>query len=165
MLSLENHPRLSPLESMVRAAGFEVQVVENAQSLVWGKLVINAAINPLTALLRVPNGELLQLPAARLLMADLAKEAAAVAKAQGVSLPFDDPAEAAENVARRTAANHSSMLQDVLREAPTEINAICGAIVSRGEEMGLSTPVNLTMVRLLEALKAENYHFSHKQVN
>ncbi len=155
VLSLENHPRLPLLDSALRNAGFDVQVVENAESLVWGKLVINAAINPLTALLRVPNGELLHLPAARLLMAELAREAAAVAIAYGVHLPFDDPVAAAENVAYRTAANHSSMLQDVLRGAPTEVEAICGVIVCQGEEKGISVPANRTMLRLLEALRVE----------
>jgi 2-dehydropantoate 2-reductase len=142
------------LESLLRAAGFEVKVVENAQSLLWGKLVINAAINPLTAILRVPNGELLQLPAARLLMAELAKEAAAVGLAHGASLPFEDPVAAVENVAQRTAANRSSMLQDVLRGAQTEVDAICGAIVRNGEEKGIPVPVNRAMVHMLETMKA-----------
>ncbi len=155
-LSLERHPRLLRLESMLREAGFDVRVVEDAESLVWGKLVINAAINPLTALLRVPNGELIQRPAARLLMAELAKEAAAVAMACGIQLPFDDPVAAVENVAQRTASNQSSMLQDVLRGAPTEILAICGAIVCKGEQKGISVLVNRTMLYLLDALRAEN---------
>jgi len=153
IVSLESQPRLPRLESMLRGAGFNVQVVEDANSFLWGKLVINAAINPLTALLRVPNGELLQRTAARQLMVELAREAAAVATAHGIRLPFEDPAAAAEDVARKTAANHSSMLQDVLRGAPTEIQAICGAIVQKGEEKGIATPVNRTMLGLLEGLR------------
>jgi len=151
-VSIEAHPRLGPLEANLRAAGFAVNVVEDARSLIWGKLVVNAAINPLTALLRVPNSELLQRPAARLLMGELAREAAAVARAQGVSLPFEAPESAAEEVARRTAANRSSMLQDVLRGAPTEIDAICGAIVRAGEERDVPTPVNRIVWQLVKAL-------------
>ncbi|MBU2610244.1 MAG: 2-dehydropantoate 2-reductase [Chloroflexi bacterium] len=151
-LSLEAHPRLAALEAMLRAAGFAVNVVADARSLVWGKLVINAAINPLTALLRVPNGELLQRPAARFLMSELAREAAAVARAQGVELPFENPESAAEEVARRTAANRSSMLQDVLRGAPTEIDAICGVIVHSGEAAGIPAPLNRLMWQLVGAL-------------
>lgn len=142
VISVEAHPRLGPLEAALTGAGFKVQVVNDAAALMWGKLVINAAINPLTALLRVPNGELLQRPAAHLLMRVLAQETAAVATAQGIHLPFEDAAKAAEDVARRTASNHSSMFQDIRRGAPTEIDAICGAISQTGEKLGVPTPVN-----------------------
>ena len=137
---------------MLRAGGFTVEVLPEAGDLVWSKLVINAAINPLTALLRVPNGELLSRPSARTLMGLAAGEAATVAEALNFRLAYDDPAAAAEGVARRTAANHSSMLQDLLRGAPTEIDAICGAIVAAGAERSVPTPVIQTLWLLVKAL-------------
>jgi 2-dehydropantoate 2-reductase len=151
VISVEAHPRLGTLKAALTGAGFNVQVVNDADALVWGKLVINAAINPLTALLRVPNGELLQRPAAHWLMRVLAQEAAAVAVAQGVRLPFKDAVKAAEEVARKTANNYSSMYQDVRRGAPTEIDAICGAITQTGEKLGVSTPVNRVCWHLTRA--------------
>ena len=151
VISVEAHPRLGPLEAALTGAGFNVQVVNDADALVWGKLVINAAINPLTALLRVPNGELLRRPAAHKMMSVLAREAAAVATAQGIHLPFEDAVRAAEDVARKTASNHSSMFQDVRRGAPTEIDAICGAITKTGEKLGVSTPVNRVCWHLTRA--------------
>jgi len=151
VISVEAHPRLGPLKDALREAGFNVQVVNDADALVWGKLVINAAINPLTALLRVPNGELLQRPAAHKMMGVLAREAAAVATAQGIHLPFKDAMQAAEDVARKTASNHSSMFQDIRRGAPTEIDAICGAITKTGEKLGVSTPVNRVCWHLTRA--------------
>jgi 2-dehydropantoate 2-reductase len=127
-------------------------LVTEAEGLLWSKLVINAAINPLTALLRVTNGQLLERPAARTLVAAAAREAADVAAALGLRLTYPDPVAAAESVARRTASNTSSMLQDVMRGAPTEIDAICGAIVSAGEEWGVPTPVNGILWLLVRAL-------------
>ncbi|MCB9135705.1 MAG: 2-dehydropantoate 2-reductase [Anaerolineales bacterium] len=150
-ISVESHPRLEPIIPLLRDAGFVVEETPNADSLVWSKLVINAAINPLTALLRIPNGELLERPSARALMADLAREAAAVAAAAHIPLTFLDPVAAAEDVARRTATNHSSMYQDIQRGAPTEIDAICGAIVHVGEKLGVATPVNKTIWKLIKA--------------
>jgi len=152
VITIEKHTRLSPLDEKLRAAGFVVNIVEDAQSLLWGKLIVNAAINPLTALLQIPNGELLERPAARDLMDQLAQEAAQVAAAQNINLPFDDPVLAAEDVARRTAANHSSMFQDVNRRAPTEIDAICGAITRIGEQHGISTPVNRVCWQLVKSV-------------
>jgi 2-dehydropantoate 2-reductase len=150
VISLEQNQALGPLEAVLRSSKFNLQIVDDADSLIWGKLVINAAINPLTALLRVPNGELLSRPKARRMMGALAREAADVAEAEHVNLPFSNPVSAAEDVARKTAGNHSSMFQDVSRGAPTEIDAICGAVTRRGAIHGIKTPYNKacwTMVR------------------
>lgn len=155
VISLSVHSRLGPLSDSLRQAGFIIENAPDPDSLLWGKLVINAAINPLTALLSVPNGALLERPTARALMVTVAREAAAVAVAQGLHLPYPDPVVAVETIARRTAANRSSMLQDVQRGAPTEIDAICGAIVTAGEQTGVPTPVNRTLWQLVKALEGE----------
>lgn len=151
-ISIERHPAIGPLETGLRSANFSVSLVDDARSLIWGKLVVNAAINPLTAVLRVPNGKLLELASAREMMKALAREAAQVAKAEHIPLPFSDPFAAAEEVARKTAANHSSMLQDVLRGAPTEIDAICGAVVEIGQNHGIETPINWACWQLIKAM-------------
>jgi 2-dehydropantoate 2-reductase len=152
IISIERHEASGPIEEALRAAKFNVHVVEDAQSLVWGKLVINAAINPLTALLRVPNGQLLERPSARRMMSSLAHETAQVASAEKIHLPFTDPIAAAEEVARKTGANHSSMFQDVLRGAPTEIDAICGAVVKAAQKHHIHTPANWACWNLVKAL-------------
>ncbi len=152
VVSLSAHPRQAKLAGWLRSAGFVVENAPDASALLWGKLVINAAINPLTALLGISNGELLARPSAHALLKAAAREAASVAVAQGISLPFPDPVVATETIARRTADNRSSMLQDVLRGAPTEIDAICGAIVQAGEKTGIPTPINRTLWQLVKAL-------------
>ena len=114
--------------------------------------MINAAINPITALLRVSNGTLLTRASARQLSADLANEVAQVAIAQKIKLSFDDPVAAALEVAERTASNHSSMFQDIQRGAPTEIDAICGEVVKKGKELGVATPVNYSVWKLINAI-------------
>ena len=149
---IEAHPALGPVEEALKSAKFNVEIVSDAKSLVWGKLVINSAINPLTALLQIPNGELLNRPTARALMRALAEETASIAKAEKVKLPFENPGDAAEDVAQRTAANQSSMLQDVLRGAPTEINAICGAVVRTGKKHKIAAPVNNACWQLIRAM-------------
>ena len=120
--------------------------------MVWGKLAVNAAINPLTAVLQMPNGEVLSRPSARQLSADLAREVAAVALAMKINLPNTDPVAIAERVAEKTSENHSSMYQDILRGAPTEIDAICGAVVAAGKETRVATPANYAMWKLIHAV-------------
>lgn len=152
VISLGVHNRLAGVTAALRQAGFVVESAPDPDALMWGKLVINAAINPLTALLRVSNGELISRPTARSLLASLAREAAAVAVANGIPLPYPDPVVAVENIARKTAENRSSMLQDVSRGAPTEIDAISGAIVQAGEQVDVPTPLTRAMWHLVKAL-------------
>lgn len=151
-------PQVEALAALLQHAGLETHVMEDVAGLVWGKLVVNAAINPLTALLRCPNGALLDSAWARDLLRDAARETAAVAAERGITLPYPDPVEQVEAVARATAANQSSMLSDVLRGAPTEIDTINGAVVRDGIAAGIPTPVNATLHRLVRALETTAPH-------
>lgn len=153
-VTLEPHPRLAPLEKILRKSGFNVEVAADLQALQWGKLVINAAINPLTAVLGVKNGELVARSEARELLGALAREAASVAAAQGIQLPYGDPVSAAEHVALRTARNTSSMLQDIRRGAPTEVDQISGAVVRLGDKVGVPTPFNRVLWLLVKTVQS-----------
>lgn len=154
LVSVESHPRGEGWVSALRRAGFQVEIVPDAARLAWRKLAVNAAINPLTALLEVPNGALLTLPGIPSLMDELAQETAAVAAAAGIHLN-EDVAALARQVAAATAANDSSMLQDIRRGAPTEIEAICGAVARLGRERQVAVPRNEIMWRLVQAKAAK----------
>jgi 2-dehydropantoate 2-reductase len=130
------NPFFEPLVAALRAGGFTVELVHDTRGLVWGKLAVNAAINPLTAVLHIRNGVLAEEPVLRGVMEAVARETAVVAAAQGIQLPYPDAAERALQVARATAQNHSSMLQDVQRGGQTEIEAICGAILQAARRAG-----------------------------
>lgn len=150
VISVEDHPRLADLVDLIQQGGLAAERVPDLSGLVWGKLAINVAINPLTGLLGVRNGKLLDSPAILKLMGLAAQEAAKVAEELGVDLTIKDPAQAAKKVAAATAENHSSMLQDISRGAPTEIDALCGAVVRHGKELGIPTPVNDTLAALVK---------------
>jgi len=151
IISLGSHPNLAPLSGWLRQAGFVIENAPDANALAWGKLVINAAIHPISALLGAVNGEVLRRNQARTLLQAAARETAAVAVAQGIRLPYPDPVVATETIARSTAGNRSPMLQDILRQAPTEIDTICGAVVRAGEQLGIQTPINRTLWQLIGA--------------
>jgi 2-dehydropantoate 2-reductase len=146
--------RLAEAARLLEAAGFAVEVVENADGLLWGKVAVNAGINPLTALLQVRNGFLARHGATRAIMFEAARETAAVAQALGITLPYPDAGESVLAVAEATAGNLSSMAQDVARGAPTEIEAICGQIVAQGRARQVATPVNEMLLNLIRAVEA-----------
>ncbi len=148
---LERHPRIQPAFELFNQAGFEVGITDDLPSLQWGKLVVNSGMNTLTALLRVNNGRLADRPSLRALYLDVIAETAAVAKAAGILLPYADPAKQALEVAARTAANRSSMLQDVENGREPEIEAITGAILRTADRAGIDAPLNRMLYRLLKA--------------
>ncbi len=149
---------LSQVAALFRQAGFPTDLTDNPTSLVWGKLAINAGINPLTALLHVPNGYLAKNETAQSLMAQAAQEVAALAQAQHITLPYSDAARRALEVAQATATNYSSMLQDMMRGARTEVDTICGAVVAYGRGLNIPTPVNAVLLREVKKLETAAWH-------
>ncbi|MDX9839983.1 MAG: 2-dehydropantoate 2-reductase [Desulfobulbus sp.] len=140
--------------ALFNRAGLETRISDDVDSLLWSKLIVNVGINALTALLRVPNGVLAQTPACDLLMTRAVDEAVAVARALHIDLDYERQLERVREVCVRTADNRASMLQDILRGRPTEIDAINGAVVVRGRQTGVATPVNLLLTQLVQALEA-----------
>lgn len=142
-------PGLDPFVTVLRSAGFEVNLHTELLGLQWGKLVVNSAINPLTALFNLRNGQLLDEPTILQTLRLTARETAAVAAALEIELPYSDPVQMVEHVARQTAENRSSMLQDLQRGAPTEIEAINGAVVMAAAECGMEARLNLQLLEMV----------------
>ena len=136
-------------------AGIESRAVDDVHSVVWNKLLINIGINAITALTGIKNGQLLDLDSTRDISRAAVEEAMAVARAVGVSVN-EDAVEHVLEVAQATAANRSSMGQDVDNQRQTEIAAINGFVVREAERLGLDAPVNQTLTALVETLQ---YHY------
>jgi 2-dehydropantoate 2-reductase len=143
--------------AVFRRAGLKCEVREDIEAALWEKLLVNVAINPLTAILRVPNGALPDLPEAWELAKAAAVEARAVARAAGVAVA-GDPEALVRRVCTATATNRSSMLQDVLAGRPTEIEALNAQVVSRGEALKVPTPVNHFLTQLVRSLAQSALH-------
>jgi 2-dehydropantoate 2-reductase len=146
--------RVAAVAELFTRAGLETHVSDDLASLIWGKLVINVGINALTALMRVKNGVLEQTPPFRQVMDAAVEEAAAVARAKGIRLPYADPVEQVHGVCRATAGNRSSMLQDATRRQLTENDVINGAIVREAAAQGLAVPVNEALYGLVKGMEA-----------
>ncbi len=142
------------MAELLNRASIETRIAEDGEALLWSKLIVNVGINALTALLRAANGALAQVPECERLMAQAVAEAVAVARALDVNLGPEDQLDRVRQVCTLTAANRSSMLQDILRGRPTEIDVINGAVVAKGREVGVATPVNLLLTQLIQALEA-----------
>lgn len=122
------------------------------QRSLWRKLMINCAINPLTAIHQCRNGELLERAELRAQLEALCLELAAVTRARGDGELADQLQDEAFAVLRGTAANRSSMLQDVLRGRTTEIDFITGYLVDEAGRLDVPVPRNRELLRRVRQL-------------
>lgn len=141
--------------SALAAAGVPAEASETIVAELWAKVLYNAALNPLGALLGLPYGALPADPDTRAVMDAVIAEAFAVAGAEEVALRWPDAAAYREAFYGRlvpaTAGHRSSMLQDIERGRPTEIDAINGWVAARGTAHGVPVPLNTTLTRLVRA--------------
>jgi 2-dehydropantoate 2-reductase len=137
-------------------AGMQASVAYDIRPHLWGKLIANAAINAVATLLDRSNGVVLEDPNAGELARSLAQEAAAVASAMRIALPFSDPWSYVRTIVEQTAGARNSMLFDVANGTKTEIEHINGAIVAAGRRAAVPTPYNEAMFRLIRAKETAN---------
>lgn len=144
---------LRDLQNILSRCGFDTKVSKDIDSVIWGKLIINVGINALTAITRLNNGRLTEYEEVRALLRAAVQEAAKIVKRKRIKLAYDDPIQKVESVCKATAANVSSMLQDVLAKKRTEIEFINGAIVRQGKALGIATPVNEVLTNIVKTIE------------
>jgi 2-dehydropantoate 2-reductase len=128
----------------------QVEVVESMKERMWHKLVVNCCINPLTAILQVNNGALVESTSARELMEKLFNEAVLVANYEGVRIDQHFLQEIFL-VCRNTYHNKSSMLQDIEAERETEIASINGWVLEIALKHGCQAPSHEWATKLILA--------------
>ncbi len=138
------------VDLLVRS-GMRAAVVYDIRPHLWGKLVANAAINAVSALLDCEAGAIPSNPNAARLSEALAEEAASVAAALKINLPFANPWQYVTEVIAVGADSKSSMAFDLESGHPSEIDHINGAVCAAGRRTAVATPYNDAMVRLIKA--------------
>lgn len=136
---------------LLSASGLRASVVYDIRPHLWGKLVVNAAVNAVSALLDCNAGEVLRDPNAARLAEALAEETASVAAALKISLPFVSPWRYVTEVVALGADAKSSMAYDLESGHPSEVDHINGAVVAFGRRTGTPTPFNEALLRLVKA--------------
>lgn len=145
---------IKEIAGILSKAGFETKVSKDIDSVIWSKLVINVGINALTAITRLKNGMLTEHGGTREILRSAVQEAVKIVKRKRVKLIYDDPIQKVESVCKATAANISSMLQDVLNKKRTEIDFINGAVIRQGKALGIPVPVNEVLTALVKTIEA-----------
>jgi 2-dehydropantoate 2-reductase len=142
------------VQALLQAGGLDCAIAYDIHPHQWGKLLANAAINPISALIDSKNSIILTDPNAAELARSLALEAAAVAKALHINLPFSDPWEYVRSIVSSSSDGWNSMTVDLGARLKTEVQQINGAIVAAGSRTGVPTPYNEAILRLVKAKEA-----------
>ncbi len=139
-----------PIAAMLNQALGPVQQVDDIEPFLWRKLAINAVINPLTALHQCRNGAL-STPEFSAQIRDLINEFAQLAAAANIKLPLSEIQDNVHQVIARTAANFSSMQQDVVAGRRTELAAITGFVLAQARQRQLHLPTHQALYQQLTA--------------
>jgi 2-dehydropantoate 2-reductase len=141
------------LQSLLIKAGFEVFLSKKMISYIWNKLLINAVINPITAIMQINNGGLLQSSYLKELMLSLLEEGRIVAQKMGIETE-DNLWEQLLLVCERTSENQSSMMKDIAQGRKTEIEWINGALLRQADKFKLEIPAHETVYRMVKHLES-----------
>jgi len=141
----------SAVAQAFRDSDLPAEAVEAIGDRVWRKVILNAAVNPLTALLARRTGELLGDEDLENTIRQIVYESVSVAEAAGAAVDAEEILTKVWSVARATRDNKSSMFQDLERGRRTEIDAINGALVARARELGVEAPRNELMRDLIRS--------------
>ncbi|MDT0124024.1 ketopantoate reductase family protein [Paenibacillus sp. RRE4] len=153
-VGITDEQQIFTLARVVQQAGFDCTVSNEIDKLIYRKLLINAVINPLTAIWRIPNGELLHMKERVGIMHQLYDEAMTVYGAMNVRLE-GDLWDQIQGVCRDTASNTSSMLADVLHKRKTEVESINGSIIRMAKEFNLKVPTHEMLFHLIQGMQSE----------
>lgn len=140
------------VEKAFSEAGIAYQLTDSPGRVLWENVAVGAGIGPLTALLGIENGRLVEIGDVRQLLRDLVVEAAKVATTEGYKFEYS-LVERAEEMCRQTASALSPMLQDVRADRLTEVEQISGEILRRAELASLPAPRTRVVYQLMKGLE------------
>lgn len=144
---------LDEIEKVFRDSGFEIEISDDIQRIIWSKLFVNLSINTFTAITRSPIGSMIDNKYAWDFAEKMICEAVDVAEADGTHFSYMEVLNMVHHVCEDVGKGYSSMYQDVTKGIPTEIDAINGAIVEQAKKYNVPVPYNSLIVDLIHAIE------------
>jgi len=147
--TIEKSPRSQELADNFNKCQLKANVSENLKQDIWKKLIVNCMLNPITAILRIENGEAAdeKLNPLKKVISD---ECLKVAEKEGIKFDFDFVETANKNL--KGSKNLSSMFQDLVKGRKTEIDYLNGTVVELGKKHGIKCPVNEGLVLIIKGM-------------
>jgi len=148
-----SHPRLDEVARFLSEAGLPTGRAPDIDYRIWRKLVINVTLTVLAGLMNTRIGAVYEAEPGRALCEEMVRETVAVAQAAGVPLELDD-AFGYLDALSQAAVNHiGSTTISLQKKQRSEIDTMNGAVVREGERLGVPTPVNRTITRIMKLVE------------
>ena len=144
---------LNQLKTLLDKGGIKTEIVDDIIRCSWEKAFVNIGINALGALTRLKNGELLENDYLKRFMCRTVEEALEVAKLKDINVLDRNYCDLMYSVAEKTYDNKNSMLQDILKGKPTEIDFLNGKMVEYAKELRIRIPINELLTFLIKGLE------------
>lgn len=151
-----NNDKVMAVKEFFDRTGIAYTVPDDIVREQWWKFMMNVGINQVSAILRAPYGVFHNIKEAQELLKMASMEVLAVAAEKGIKLTIADIEKHLEIFKTLTPEGKTSMLQDVEAGRKTEVEIFSGAVIEMGRELGIPTPVNdmlFRMIRTLEQMK------------
>ena len=145
-------PMVVKIQQALDRAGLAWETPADMQRILWWKFMINVGINQASAVLRAPYGVFQRCEAARAVITPLMEEVILLARRLEIDLGEADLEEWWRVLNRLAPEGKTSMLQDVEAGRPTEVEIFAGKVVALGRELGIPTPANAGILRIIRAL-------------
>jgi 2-dehydropantoate 2-reductase len=153
IISGRENGRGKELQGIMNDSGFTTKITPNIKLKMWQKLLTNAIICPLAALLHVPNGKILQKPSIQRIFDEILREGLELAQHNLPDEDFSTTRDYILNVIDKTKNNKCSMLQDIERGRRTEIDFLNGFIVKESQRIGIKAPINAAIADLIRHIE------------
>ncbi len=146
--------RLKDIERRFREAGIAANAVDRIHEIIFYKLAMAASMASLSAIGRLYIHHVIEPEVGVDLIRDITEETVRIANAQGIPITFDGAFERGMTSFRHSSGHITSMCSDVLHQRKTEVDSLNGAIVREGKRLGIATPVNETITRLVKLIES-----------
>lgn len=139
-------------------AGILTRTTTDINYIIYNKLASAAGMAALTAISRLHINHVVEQDEGVELLGLVAAEVVSIANRKGVSLNYDEVMERSMKVYKDSTGHITSMLSDILGRRKTEVDSLNGAVVSEGKKLGVATPVNETLTKLMKLIEANKDH-------
>ncbi|URZ06894.1 ketopantoate reductase family protein [Clostridium felsineum] len=147
------YEKIELVKKLFNSAKINYEVPDNIVYAMWSKFMLNASINPVSALLKANYRVFQENKYARDIMLSVMMEVIKLSEKIGINLKIEETNKWLKVLDQCEPQGKTSMYQDILMGRKTEIDMLSGVVCNLGEKYGIDTPVSKTLFNMIKAIE------------